>query len=284
MAAISLTAASGVAAQDMDQGEARITARSDVQLEIESAPGTNSDKLQAIGSAVGTQMRDIRKCYSEIVAERPTVEGSQRLKVDIPARGKANVTVERDGVSDDALKRCVLKAVQSAKFDKVERPAAAFLGLEFKNSAAEGARTTEVRQARAGEVRVSTDADGKPQAKSKTPKGEIQVVVTGVSATPDSVAEVMRSLRAALPSFMDCRRRAGWREGSPDGETAIDLHVGRNGAPRTRALRSSVADTRAPQCVAKGVNQATYSGDAAGHFRVDVTFVGGTVRPEEERR
>src|SRR5262245_38802011 len=60
-----LLSAAPVAAQDMDQGEARITARSDVRMSVESAPGTSGVRFVALQQAMAGRMASVRQCYVE---------------------------------------------------------------------------------------------------------------------------------------------------------------------------------------------------------------------------
>src|SRR5688500_4080746 len=98
---------SAASAQEMGQGHAHITTRSDVRMSLESVPGTSATRLQLLGRAVGAGMGAIRECYGSVVEQRPTVTGTLRMRVALAERGAANVDVVSDGPADRELLRCV---------------------------------------------------------------------------------------------------------------------------------------------------------------------------------
>src|SRR5690606_12725738 len=88
----------GVANSGMEQGEARITSRSDVRLSMESLPGTSGAAVTALGQRVGAKMAQIRRCYEQRVEEDPTVVGTLRLRFLLEALGRPRVEIDRDDV------------------------------------------------------------------------------------------------------------------------------------------------------------------------------------------
>lgn len=269
-----LAAAAPLAAQEMDQGEARITSRSDVQLRIDSEPGTAGERLQALAGAIGGQMRAIRRCYAKVVEERPTVEGEMKVSVKLPKKGRARISLKDDSTDDRRLVRCVHKALRGGSYGDVDRPAGAVVGLTFRNSAAEGAARTAERRQQEGQVSIRINADGEPEAKGGTPSGTLRFTVVGRSRSDATrVAAVYRGLRSGLPKLLDCRRRSGVRGMSPEGELELQLRISRRGRARARTTRNTVeAGKRASRCVERALARMRFKPDAAGRMRLELRF------------
>ena len=90
VAALTTTAAAGAqdaASGPMGQGEANINVRSDVRLAIKGTRATISERIDQLTEVVTDLMPDMRKCYRELVAKRPTTVGALaiRIKLDPPA-------------------------------------------------------------------------------------------------------------------------------------------------------------------------------------------------------
>ncbi|MDQ3035347.1 MAG: hypothetical protein M3Y87_23285, partial [Myxococcota bacterium] len=137
-----LAFSSTAAAQEMGQGSAHITTRSDVRMSLESVPGTSATRLQMLGRAVGAGMGAIRECYGTVVEQRPTVTGTLRMRVALAERGAPEIEVVQDGPSDRELLRCISGVITRQPMADVSRPAGAIVVLEFQNTAAAGAAET----------------------------------------------------------------------------------------------------------------------------------------------
>ena len=269
-AALVLCLASSGSAQEMDEGEARITATADVRMAIESGPGTNATKLSLIGGAVGGRIGDVRRCYRERTEQAPAVRGRLRLVVELEAGG-GRVEVQRDEVGDRALVQCVLRAFRAANLASVRPPGSAFVVLDFDNSAAEGVERTQELRAVEDTAEVTTNAEGRGEASGGTPDGLVRFRVVGEAAATAQIQAVHRAVRAAIPQLLDCRRKAARRE-SPAGEVTVDLRVAANGRGQAVSRRSTVADARGPRCVVQALGRARYQGEARGRVQVVVTF------------
>jgi hypothetical protein len=254
-------------AQTMGQGEARITARSDVRMGVESGPGTSGRKLQDMAGALTERLATIRQCYATVAEERPTVQGAMRLRVLLPRGRGVDLRVEEDTTSDRPLARCVTRALERAHFTDVERPANVMVALDFTNSAARGVAETRERAGREAHVETTRDVAGHHLAEGGTE--EVRFRVAGVEA--DRAAAAQRSLRSGIAGFLDCRRRAGRRGMNPEGEITLRLQIPRRGRVTARVMDSSVADTRAPTCMSRALSRMTFEAAAAG--RADVTFI-----------
>ncbi|MDH5491333.1 MAG: hypothetical protein OEY14_05215 [Myxococcales bacterium] len=270
-----LASSAPLAAQQMGEGQARITARSDVRLQLESGPGTGREKIAAIGAAVGGQMGPIRRCYAEAVESDPTIRGSLRLELTLGRR--ARIAVQRDEVENRALLRCVTRALEAGSFSGIEPPGTAYLILEFTNSAAEGVERTRDRRQVEDAVPVERDAEGRPRAAGGTPDGTVGFVVRGAaSASEGAVAAAQRSLRGAIPILLDCRRRAGRRGGDPAGEIEVAVQVSARGQGRARIVRNTVRNRhgtrQAAQCMSRGLEGVSFDPESAGALTVIVTF------------
>jgi hypothetical protein len=244
---------SGAQAQEMGQGHAHITTRSDVRLSLESVPGTSATRLQALGRAVGAGMTALRGCYGTVVEQRPAVHGRMRLRVALAERGAANVEVVEDGTSDRPLLTCVRGVIARQDIAQVERPAAAIVVLEFNNTAAAGAIETARRADEADEVAVSREG-GRPSASGEAPG--LRFVVRGAADARDElVAEGFRVVRSQIAGMLDCRRRASRREMNPVGAITLRMQMRRAQAPAITSVSSTVEDERAPICLERALER-----------------------------
>ena len=264
----------GVASSGMGQGQARITARSDVRLSMESMPGTSGSRVSALGSRVGARMTQLRTCYDEVVAERPTVRGALRLRLLLEERGAPNVEVDRDTANDAPLTRCVTRELGRVDVSGLVRPTHAIVNLEMANSAARGAETAAVRAQQAQQVTLTRDADGNPTASGGTPDGHVRFTAIGSGAeSGEAVAAAYRATMSALPGLMDCRRRSGRRNQSPEGDVHVQMSIYEGRPPTSRVLRCTVASDRARACVSRTLRRIERRADSGrGAVRVNIHF------------
>ncbi|MCB9604618.1 MAG: hypothetical protein H6720_30230 [Sandaracinus sp.] len=270
LATLALAPTLSASAQEMDEGEARITATANVQMSIESGPATTSAKLSLIGGAVGGRIGDVRRCYRERTEAAPAVRGQLRLFVEMTPGG-GTVEVQRDGLNDRPLLQCVLRAVRAAQFASVRPPGSAYVVLDFNNSAAEGVERTRELRATEDTADVTTNAEGRGEATGGTPDGLVRFRVVGDADATAQIQSVHRAVRAAIPQLLDCRRKAARRE-SPAGDVFVDLRVAANGRGQAASRRTTVADARGPRCVTQALGRARYEGEARGRVQVVVTF------------
>ncbi|MBX3247982.1 MAG: hypothetical protein KF901_12450 [Myxococcales bacterium] len=256
------------AAQNIEQGEARITATADVRMSLESGPATGSVKLGEIGAVVGSKIGDVRRCYRERTEQSPTVRGRLRLNIELRPGG-GRVEVARDELNDRPLTTCVLRALRAANYASLRPPGSAFVVLDFDNSAADGVERTRERRAVEDTAEVTTSADGQREARGGTPDGLISFRVVG--ADDAQLQAVHRTIRATIPALLDCRRKAARRQ-SPAGEMEIDLRLARGGRGQATVRRNTVADDRGPRCVTQALGRARYEGASPGRVRVILTF------------
>lgn len=263
----------GVARSGMGQGEARISTRSDVRLSMESMPGTSGAAVSALGTRVGRRMDELRGCYEETVSENPTVRGTLRLRLLLGRRGRPEVEVDRDGVDDRDLVRCVSRELTRIDTARLRRPTRAVVQLEFANTAARGAERARERGQQARRVQITVNADGDATASGGTPDGRVRFTVTGDGReSAPAVAAAYRSLMEVLPGLMDCRRRAGRRGRSPEGRIAVRMRL-REGRPaRSRVGRSTVANDRARVCVRRVLGRSEHRAGGGGAVRVELRF------------
>lgn len=244
---------------------------------VESGPGTSAARLAELGSAVGARLGAIRQCYAEVTEQRPTVTGQMKLRVTVPQRGQAQIETTLDETNDAPLARCVLRAVRAMSADAVQRPASAVVNLTFTNTAARGIEEGTERRQEAERATVTREPDGRLLARGGTEGGEVRFRVNAESTAPEArVQAVQRTVRAAIPGMLDCRRRASRRGASPAGDIAIELTIARNGRARTRVASSTVADERAPQCLTRAISRERFPAEAAGATTVTVRFADAT--------
>lgn len=263
---------SRASAQEMGQGEARITAESDVTLEVRSGPATNRERLMEIGQVVGTRMGAVKQCYAAIAKSDPSVRGklSYLLTLGRPLKLETKV----DDVGNKALASCVVKAIKGGNYGSVSGPGAAYILLEFTNSAAEGVLRTRERRAVEDAVKVEKTADGKHRAQGGTPDGK--VLFTLEAKSEQATAAAYRTLRSAIPTLLDCHRKAGRRGGDPEGEVVVALTVSKKGAARVQVKKNSIANPdgtkQAEKCVQKGLGRTTFSAESAGKLDLTLHF------------
>lgn len=265
----------GGSGSTMGQGAASITTRSDVRLALESDRGTNNERLQAIGRAVGLKMADVRACYTRAAAADPTVTGELRLRVSLDgARGRPAVEVTTDLLPNDALQNCVLGALRGVDLQGVGRPAAAIVSLEFANSAARG--TQAVHDTREQQVAaVGTNAAGQAQAQGTTGERELSYSVTavGTGTSATDVAAVQRAITDGLAGLLDCRRRAGRRGASPAGVVTVTAEIGARNMRNAVAASSTVADQNSSHCAERALEQMPMPpGEHTGRVSIVVTY------------
>jgi len=268
-----LAMAAPVSAQQepMGQGEARVSARSDVRMGVESGPGTSGNKLQDMVASITTTLGDIRQCYASVTEERPTVQGDMRIRVLLPrGRGRVELRFEENTPEDRQLTRCIRRRLSRANFGAVARPANVIVALSFTNTAARGIHETRERSSQEAEVNVRRRADGQYTATGGT--DEVRYLIA--SDTEERVASVHRGLRTAIAGLLDCRRRAGRRGMDPSGDLKVRLSVPRRGSAQVRTLNVTIHDDRAPNCVSRAVRAHRFAPTAAGRTEVTFTFAG----------
>jgi hypothetical protein len=243
---------------------------------IESGPGTGGRRLQAVATAVSAQMNGVRTCYAELTEERPDVVGTMRVKLEVPRRGRVRLEVLNDDVEMPSLWRCIRRAIEAGQYREVRRPGIAFVNLEFTNSAARGVDEVQRRRAIENRVRIHRAHDGEIEAYGGNASGEVRFTVRtlGQSAPEEAVAAGQRTVRAAIPGMLDCRRRAGRRDMDPAGLMILDLQIARRNV-RVRTHRSEVQDERAPTCISRVLTRAGWEDASRGQrLRVRVLFAG----------
>ncbi len=251
LATIALSFTVPAAAQnDMGQGEARITSRSDVRLSMESMPGTGGGAMAHLGHGVGAQMARLRHCYEERVEQDPTVTGTLRLRFLLDERGRPHIEVDQDGVNDAAVLRCMTRILERLDTGELTRPTHAVVVFELANTAARGVEESAERAREVQAVALTTDADGNPAASGGSGNGRVHFTLTGHgSDSAPAVSAAYRALMTTVPGLLDCRRHSGRHGRSPGGDLtgAVQIHGGRR--PAARITRSTVPNERTQRCV-----------------------------------
>lgn len=268
--ALVLALAAPAAAQQMGQGHAHITTRSDVRMSLDSVPGTSATRLQMLGRAVGAGMGAIRECYGTVVEQRPAVTGTLRMRVEVGARGAPTVEVVEDGPADRELVQCVSRVITRQPMTDVSRPSAAIVVLLFENTAAAGAVETARRVEEASDVSVAR-TDGRPSASGEAPG--VRFVVRGAADTQDEhVAEAFRVVRSQIAGMLDCRRRASRRGMDPTGQIDLRMSMRQGRAPEMTVGRTTVRDERAPICLERALERPQRR-PTSGPAQLDVEIV-----------
>ena len=271
-ALIAWTGAETALAQHMDEGEARITAESDVTLAVRSGPATNRDRLMEIGRVVGTRMKAVKDCYSDVVKNDPSVRG--KLSFLLTLGPPVKLEEKLDEPAHKGLRSCVVKAIKSGDYSDLQKPGAAFVLLEFRNSAAEGVIRTRTRRAAEDDVKVTKTPDGAFQAEGGTPDRKVIFSVSSGSEAATSAAH--RTLRGAIPTLLDCHRKAGRRDGDPSGKILVRLVISKKGAAAVYLKENTITNRhgtkQAEKCVQKGLGRVTFSEASAGRVELTLTF------------
>lgn len=255
------------AAAEAQENQVRFEARSDVKMSIETGRGTSLVRVQQMAKAFGAPLRKLKECYSKLVEKKPGLEGSLKINVLHPSKGKPRVSIASD-TPDRALKRCVDSAFKGLTFPSIERPASAVLTLDFNNSVAKHVPTVEQRQEEAARVDLTQDGSGKWSGRYATGTGEVSFVVSG--PRKDAVLAAHKTMLSAVPRLLDCRRRASKLE-SPAGDLHFNLVLRRKGKGKVKALKGTVASKWALPCSTGAIRRAQHE-RALGRTRVVVTF------------
>lgn len=270
MVTLALAIGPRVEAQEMGQGHAHITTRSDVRLSMESVPGTSAVRLSALGRSIGAGMSAMRTCYGEVIAARPTVVGTMRLRVSLGERGAPEIEILEDGPNDRELSTCIRGVIARQDVSEVGRPAAAIVVLEMQNTAARGAAETAARAETAAEIPIARE-EGRPLARGEAPG--VRFLVRGAADTADAlVAEGMRVVRSQIAGMLDCRRRAGRRGMDPSGTIDLRMRMAQGRAPAMDVVATTVRDERAPVCLERALERPQHrpeSGPATLEVRVE---------------
>lgn len=259
-------------AQDASQGEIGLEVRSDVSMGIQGTRGTPKARLEALGKRVMTSMGDVRRCYRELVAKRPTTVGAFAITVIVDEGANAQMKVEEKGGSDRDLKRCVMKVVGKLEFRDVPKPAAAVVTLRFANSRSESQEKANKARAAKDVVDVKDGADGSKEASWTTADGRVSFAASASKGADPAAAvtAVIRGLREGFPPFLDCRRRATKRGFSPKGEIHAVVRLSRRGKAQTKLGEVTVAHKRVPTCVSRAFRRVSYP-EAPPGSRVNLT-------------
>lgn len=253
----------------MGQGQASINVRSDVKMEIKGTAGTSTANLEQLSDAIADQMPNLRACYREIIAKRPTTVGGLAVRITL-GEGKGPTKLEFKEVDgpEPELTACVKKVIDKAPLSKLPRPAAAIATLALSNSRAAGQAAMQQHREVAGKIDAVAQADGTFAATWTATDKEVSFTVR--SKNKEAAEAVTLGLRDRFAGFIDCRRRARKGDLSPGGNIEATLKLARGGEASAKVGTSTVAHERAPICVENTLRRLKFEGAPAGS-RADVT-------------
>lgn len=259
---------------NMGQGEAAISVRSDVTLSVKGTGGTSSERLAKLGQAVSDEMGEIRSCYRKLVSTAPEVMGKLRIKLRIEDAKKPEIEVLDQTAGSQPLLTCVTQVLSRAKYADVGRPAAAFLAMTFDNSRARGQAEMIQEAAKLARVDVRDTLSGQREARWSTDGDEVSFRVRADPSEPeDAVGVVMNWVRRHYASFLDCRRRCEQGGASPEGDIEIHLSIDARGRAKPSYGEVSVAHSRARSCTERLLKRNRFDRPSAPlHARLDVHF------------
>ena len=256
-------------ADDMGEGEARITARSDVTMAMESGPRTTSTKLSAMAKHLGTPLGAIKRCYADIVKETPEVAGHIDVDLVLPERGRLDVKLDVGELSSKQLRGCVTRAFEAMKLEESLRPASAKVKLDFTNSAANAASDVAARREEQAQVTLEKSEDGTLSSEDGTADGKVRFSVSGKDAA--ALTATHHAAAYALPRLLDCRRRSAKLD-SPAGVITLRVVLSPNGKARIDARASTVKHPNAKTCTQTALRKAPFEKGAQGTLEVVVKF------------
>ena len=266
----------GVSHSGMEQGEAVISVRSDVKLQMKGTRGATKAQVAAIGEAIRRKMPELKQCYGKLVSRDPTAAmGIYQLIISFEKNEKRPVLQYADtNRGHPKLQRCIQKTLGKASLRDADLPAAALLKLDFANTRARGQAAMERANDPLTSVRVETARDGSLSARWKTEDGKLAFRVTARSPAADreTVAVVLGGLRSAYGSFLDCRRRAGKRGASPAGETVTEVKLKARGRASAKNRSSTLELAPAAACIERIYRRLRFDG-ATARSRVSVTVI-----------
>ncbi len=127
----------------------RIGFRADVQMELETLPGTPAAAVQKMGGAVQQQLTKIRGCYDRAVAADPEIQGVLKLLLETNARRVVTADVTEAGLERGRITTCVLRILR--QLPRAGLPANARLWVVLRASNTMAAGMHEVREAQEGQ-------------------------------------------------------------------------------------------------------------------------------------
>ncbi len=258
-----------VAQSGMAQGHARVAARSDVTISLESVPGTSGARIAILGRGVQAFMPRIRTCFADAVRLVPTTHGRLRVRLDLPPAGAATAAIVENTVGESPLTGCVTGVLDDLALEPAQRPAGAIIVLDFDSTAAQGGDAVARSQAEADAVTVTREG-GVPSATATV--GPVQITVRGAADASDAViAEGVRVVRAQIAGLLDCRRRASRRGANPEGVLRFTMQ---RRPPRVTLSRPTapVADTRAPRGAQQAIERARRAPTESGEVQLEIHF------------
>jgi hypothetical protein len=265
----------GVANSGMEQGEAVVRVRSNINVAIRGTGGTTRQNVAALSDAVRAQIGPLKTCYGKVVSKTPIVAGSVQVVIDFSETAK-HPRLDFPGQQEIAppLETCIQIALDAVTLSPNNRPAAAVVTLDLNNSRAQGQEILESKR-KASEAReifdVKTNDAGQLESAWTAPDEKIAFVVTTSEASDSKelVAGVLRVLREHVGRLLDCRRRAAKGEKSPAGEAVIDLRIQRGGESSMRIDSITISNQRAPTCIESTFKKMKFR-PAPSSFRVTV--------------
>ena len=265
-------ASSDVAGAGMGQGQANINVRSDVTLGIKGERATPTERLEQLTEVVSEQMPKLRKCYHDLIAKHPTTVGSLAIRLVLERSEPVSLELKEHGGTEPELTACVKRVLDKMPLQKVTRPAAALLTLDFQNSRAKGEREMQQRSEAADRVDVRQDGAGFA-ADWKSVDGKVSFVVSSDSS--EAVVAALRAVRDSFPGFADCRRRSEKGGLSPAGVIEAQVQLLRGGKGKAKVTSSTVAHPRAVPCSERVLRGIKFDGAPAGQTaKVQISFSG----------
>lgn len=225
-----------------------VSTRSDVTMSIEGATGTSSKKLEALAATLSTPLASVKRCYADLIKQRPELVGSLPVTITLPEKGKVLVEMSDAPAALKPMRRCIDQAFANLDVSAVPRPAAARVTLALTNTSA--GSVDDVRRSEADAARVDIEqVDGGFRSRGGSMGGEVSFEVQGKERA--QVERAHNLTRDALPGLFDCRRRAS-KLASPAGEIRLSLKPG----GQIGVVSSTVPNERAPTCAMGALKRA----------------------------
>lgn len=267
----------GVGQSGMDQGEASVASRSDVQVSVESGVGTHRSRLEEVSKPIQDHVDTFRGCYQKAITKQVSTQGMLTIDVRIAAKStRLEPAVVKDTVKNESLTACMLKALKPIRVAPSPADSLVHVNIELANSAAHGVAVTTARREAIAAASVKTSAAGELVARGATGGREVSFEITGDKNPADkkALASMETIVKERIGGLLDCRRKAAKKQ-SPKGEIVLNLQMSPT-APKSVVVESStVVDPKAATCattVVRKVRAANPDAIIAGSYKLKIYF------------
>ena len=233
-------------AQKLDTDKTQVTSAATVKVTAETGPGTTRKEFPLIAAALGQVEGNIRACYVKVAKSNPALEGTGTYDIVFGKGGRAAIRKQAKN-ADRALSKCMTKAIKKLRVKGLKPPSAVFIHVTLKSSAAKGVVETRKKSQSEAAVTFKKANDGKLKAQGGPENGTLIYELRGDASAKPAMTAAFGALRKAIPTLLDCRRRARPKAGeSPRGQLFYSVKKG-----IIKLKSTDVTNPRALNCMKK---------------------------------